>query len=411
QVCHRLWPTRLLGRLPDQHKDLVAACRAYERLIEVYYFGGEMPLSMYSAVSLLNLAEAAGALPGIAVGNSLLGAIFGFIPLRSIAEAYLHRALESVQKFDDIEARLLTLIGVGYYYAGVGNWERFRAAFDEVVRISMQFGHRRRLVDGFNSLMYLRLFKGEFPAAGQLADTLRESVKHLHDPRYRVFALAGETYSDMHAGKFDEALSLLEEAHHILTTHTEIGDKDQKIEVSGLLSVAHLRRAEFDQALELAQQAISLTGKSSPSAYHTFSGYAGPAEVYLTLWEAQYPLPSLANFAAKACKILNRFARIFPIGKPRFWLSQGRYYWLSGKPSQARKAWQKGLALATQLAMPYEQALAHYEIGRHLDKTDPDRQQHLGRAGEILTQCGENYYRVLVQELLASAKRQEESRS
>jgi tetratricopeptide (TPR) repeat protein len=366
---------------------------------------------MYSAVCLLNVAEATGSLPAMAVGNSLLGAIFGFIPLRSTAEAYLHRALELVQKFDDIEARLLTLIGVGYYYAGVGNWQRFRDAFDEVVRISMQFGHRRRLVDGFNCLMYLRLFNGEFASAGQLADTLRESVKHLHDPRYRVFALAGETYCHLHAGKFDEALGLLKEAQHILATHTEIGDQDQKIEICGLLTVAHLRREEFDQALELAQQATALTGKSSPSAFHTFSGYAGPAEVYLSLWEAQYAVPDLANLTAKACKILSCFARIFPIGKPRFWLSQGRYYWLSGKPVQARKAWQKGLALAMQLAMPYEQALAHYEIGRHLEENDPDRQQHLGQAEEILTQCGENYYRVLVQELLALAKRHEDSRS
>src|SRR5262245_30533576 len=96
---------------------------------------------------------------------------------------------------------------------------------------------------------------------------------------------------------------------------------------------------------------------------------------------------SLSKLAAKACKILSRFVRIFPIGKPRFWLSQGRYYWLGGKPSQARQAWQKGLTIATQLAMPYEQALAHYEIGRHLEENDPDRQKHLGRAGEILTQC------------------------
>jgi len=35
--------------------------------------------------------------------------------------------------------------------------------------------------------------------------------------------------------------------------------------------------------------------------------------------------------------------------------------------------------------MPYEQGLAHYEIGRHLDPNDPDRAVHLDAARDLFT--------------------------
>jgi hypothetical protein len=41
--------------------------------------------------------------------------------------------------------------------------------------------------------------------------------------------------------------------------------------------------------------------------------------------------------------------------------------------------------------MPYEEGLAHYEIGRHLLSGDPARQEHLAYAAEILARVGAAY--------------------
>ncbi len=86
---------------------------------------------------------------------------------------------------------------------------------------------------------------------------------------------------------------------------------------------------------------------------------------------------------------MRQFGRVFRIGRPRAWLLQGRYDWLAGKPSKARKAWQKSLAAAERLAMPYDQGLAHYEIGRHI--TGTERQHHLTRAHAIFAHLGATY--------------------
>jgi hypothetical protein len=73
----------------------------------------------------------------------------------------------------------------------------------------------------------------------------------------------------------------------------------------------------------------------------------------------------LKKLARAACKSLHRCARLFPVAQPRAWLWQGVYKWLDGKPVRARLAWGQSLAAAQRLGMPYDEALALYEIGRH----------------------------------------------
>mgnify|MGYP003291721007 CR=1 FL=1 len=89
--------------------------------------------------------------------------------------------------------------------------------------------------------------------------------------------------------------------------------------------------------------------------------------------------------ARRACWVTRRYARLYPVGQPRAQLWNGLYAWLQGKRGVARRAWSKSLAYAQRLVMPYEEGLAHYEIGRHLDPSDPARREHLTRACEIFT--------------------------
>ena len=47
--------------------------------------------------------------------------------------------------------------------------------------------------------------------------------------------------------------------------------------------------------------------------------------------------------------------------------------------------WRRSLAAAVQLEMTYEQALAHYEIGRHLATDEAKCTEHLERAIDIFS--------------------------
>ena len=104
-----------------------------------------------------------------------------------------------------------------------------------------------------------------------------------------------------------------------------------------------------------------------------------------------HDVPNLKSNAGQTCHILRQYARAFPIGQPRAWLWQGLYYGLSGQPGQAQAAWRKSLAAAERLSMPYEQAQALYEMGRHLPANDPKRQVYLSRAAQIFSQLEAKY--------------------
>ena len=142
-------------------------------------------------------------------------------------------------------------------------------------------------------------------------------------------------------------------------------------------------RGERQAALAAADEAMLITGLSRPTSFGTYLGYVEPAEVYLTLWEAGGAARDTRTRAEQALGQLKRYAGVFPIGRPRSALLEGRRLWLLGNRDAAIRSWQLGLAQATKLSMRYEQGLAEYEIGRHLAADDPARPGHLQAAADI----------------------------
>jgi len=150
----------------------------------------------------------------------------------------------------------------------------------------------------------------------------------------------------------------------------------------------YLQQKEYQEAAGMAQRLEDLLTRLPMVQIDCLLRFAILAEARLTLWELGYPTPAGARLANRACKNLERYARTFPIGRPRAWLRRGQYLWLSGKRAQAHQLWRKSLATAQELAMPYEQGLAHYQIGRHLDAGDPERQAHLQQAIDLFSRLG-----------------------
>jgi hypothetical protein len=167
------------------------------------------------------------------------------------------------------------------------------------------------------------------------------------------------------------------------------GSRADEIFASGTLALAYLRRQDEEQARLAAQQAANLVAQSQPIALHILEGYAGVAEVYLSLWGAGDR--AAVRPARQACAAFRRFARAFPIARPRAWLCEGLAAQLAGHQRRALAAWRRSLVLAERLAMPYEQGRAHYEIGRHLPASHPSGQAHLIRATEIFRDIGAPY--------------------
>ncbi|MCB9102211.1 MAG: AAA family ATPase [Anaerolineales bacterium] len=406
---------------------LLEAARAYEGLTAVYYFANKPVTILFAALLSLNLAETAGPSPELARGYALVGVIIGFVPIHRLAEAYCRKALKMARALDNLSARAWVFLLTGIYHAGVGHWSRAQNLLEQVIDIAERLGDRSRWDDGVGNLAMIHFFRGDFERCDRLHADVLASAERRRDTHNQAWAMRGKVYVHLRRGEFDPALAALDTLQSLLRQDQQLVDEALTIDLHGMLAVVHLRRAEIEPALAAAKTGAALIAKASPSSFLSLPGYAGIAETYLSLWEREmvdrlgfemqtinlsqiqkgrirgYKSP-YKNAARRACRALRKYAKVFPIGQPRANLWQGRFEWLSGRLLLAGELWRRSLALAEQYQMPYDQGLAHYEIGRHLPLDDPIRTQHLLQAERLFLDLGATYDFERVREALEESQ-------
>jgi tetratricopeptide (TPR) repeat protein len=396
QTRHRLGLARLGRPMSEaQRHDLVAVCRAYERLAEAAYYGGETLLPLYSSIRILNEAELSGSEPEIARGLAGTGALFGFVPLPRIAEGYVRRALAALDGVDDLTTHEIVGIVAGFYHIGAGHWDEARQQLTTVRRIARRLGDRRRLEDAIVNLAEIEYLTGQFAAAAGLANELTSLARARGDRRFEAEGLAVAAYCAWQRGDSDAALQALARLRDVAGETTGLHG-ELRIKYHGMLALMHLGWNEEALAIAASEEAMQLTEGRRATYFATYLGYVGPATVYVELWEKSHGTRDLSERVTVALDRLARFNQVFPIGRPRQATLRGTRSWLMGRRDEALHAWRRGLKLAAELAMPFEEGLAHLELGRHLDGQDADRARHLGAARDIFTrlEAGEALRRV-----------------
>ncbi|HKG18756.1 MAG TPA: hypothetical protein VKB00_03380, partial [Candidatus Limnocylindrales bacterium] len=104
-----------------------------------------------------------------------------------------------------------------------------------------------------------------------------------------------------------------------------------------------------------------------------------------SLWERDLAPADVRARTAEAMNRMGQYAAVFPVGRPRARTLEGRHAWLLGRREAAFRSWRRALAGAQELSMVYEEGLAHYEIGRHLDLNDGSRDGHFDDARSIFS--------------------------
>jgi tetratricopeptide (TPR) repeat protein len=391
QLSHRLLPATFVERSSDERVSFLEGARAYQRLMETYWFVNETLPLIHAGIRALNLAERAGPSPELARAYAVMSISAGSIPQHSLAEMYRRRALQTAQRVNQLQALAYALFYPSVYAIGAAKWAQIEDDLQRAAKLFERVGDRRILGDTLTVLGMSALYQGEFERAiRQFTDVYMAGLRH-DNSQHQVWGLIGKAEGVFRRGHIDEAASRLES---VLALLAENPDRAEELRSQGLLAVVCLRQGEMILAQHAADRAAFLVAQLwAPTAHYLLEGYAGVAEVYLTLWEAKRDLAAaerkaLVKSVHQACKALRKFSRVFPIGQPRAWLWRGVYEWLAGKPRKAHKAWQKSLAAAERLGMPYEKGLAHYEVGRRLGVDEPGCQEHLTRACEIFTQLG-----------------------
>ncbi len=395
QILHRTWPGRFVGRLRGSTDAQLEAVAAYLNLAEIAVSANERIPTIHASISALNLAESTETSPQLAVAYSNACFIAGLVPLRSLAEAYSQNALDIVQNSDHLSIKGLVLCNIGVYQTGHGQWRSTLSFIEENIEIADRFGDWRLWVSSISMFSNVMYYQGDFAGSKEFWSDVYVVAGQRDDVQQQSWALAWRAVNLLRLapmGYVEKAITALKMALDL-----QIKNIDPACEIfcTGVLAVAYLRHRKPHQARQAADKTADLIAQLPPTVHQVFEGYAGVAEVYLSLWQAIADQPFSSEQKAfvkpveRACKAMHRYARVFPIGQPRVWLYQGWYDWLVDKPDKAHKAWLKSLAYARQLEMPYEEGLAHYEIGRH-SKGDV-RLKHLKQAADIFEHLGGMY--------------------
>jgi len=388
--------------LPDQPRDerLSNLALAYERAAQIYVLTNNSIMSVFMSLSMLNMAQHSDSSPELARAYVNVGFIMGVIPYHKWADAYHQCAWEVAQEVQDPSALAWVLEIRSMYRIGVCRWDEAYESLTRGMEITEQIGDLRKRDECRGLRTVIDHHQGRFQKDRETSDVIYASARARGDDYIRTTTLLRKTEGVLRLaeeGYTAEAGELLKEVRSLLKDTTGI---EIEIQTFGLTALTALRAGDRQQACEFVDKALERTQKSRPALCYTMEGYASVAEIYLTLWAESPQDRDLAQRAHRATRALVRYSRVFVHARPRAWLWQGVYDWMSGKPDSAQKNWALSLAEAQKLNMIYEQALTHYEWGHHLPANDPSRRDHLMQARQIFDPLQARFDLERVQKLL-----------
>jgi eukaryotic-like serine/threonine-protein kinase len=407
QIAHRIRPSLFVAKSSQRQELSLELCRNYIQLLKVYTFNNLFLPITHADLAGLNLGEVAGPSPELANCYASFCPLMGILGLRSVARFYSELSQKVAQPFigdpGNLSTLSLTYSTLGWYATGDCDWVNADALLRRSIDMALEVGNRRPWGEALATRVFLLSMSSRYDEALQLtAELIPEAIKN-DDPNIYLSALLPQIVLMVRQGKLADALPLLDE----VKTRVQRGvGTATVIWAYGILALVYLRRGSLQDARQAAELALAAMRNSQPVSHWTIEGIAGVVETYMALWQkAAQPdeQKTLETSARQALKYLNGLARFFPIARPRSLLWRGVYKAASGQVPAAQKLWQKGLAQAEHLQMPYEVALFSFQLGKHLDASDPERKELLSKARSSFERLGAAYDLEQVQSIERSA--------
>ncbi|MGW3807415.1 ATP-binding protein [Micromonospora sp. NPDC005113] len=379
-------------------------------IAEVYWVLNEHFPILAASISSLNDAERAGDLDLIVRAQAGLGMTVGTLGLRQLAGRHLRAASAAVERTDDpLTACWVGIVG-GLHWTGVGDWAAVEAGADRVLKLRRRTPMHRWADEVLLITAVTRYLTARYSQAAAAAVEAMASGRDRRDPIVHLWGLLVLIETALRANPDDAALAgWSEEAAQLLPAAARI-DAARLHVATARQHLAAGRRADAWQAIRTADH---LMGLHQSFEQYAIEAHAGVPEVCLTLLEqagsrenpaggADEPDPAhLRATTAVALRRLHRYARTFPMARPRALICLGWHRWLDGRAGAARRAWVRAVREAERRGMPYELARAHHELGRHLASGQRStlgltRAEHLDRAiaGFDAAGCGADLRRV-----------------
>jgi tetratricopeptide (TPR) repeat protein len=373
------------------------ASLAHQRLAQIHYFSNEIGIGTNRALCSLNLAEMTRDSPGLARSYANMCLVAGLIRLHPLAEHYAKLAEATARHTRHLPALAYALNVCSMYFLGAGSWGKVSESARECIQASERLGDMRLLGESITVQAMLSCFMCEFAASREAFERLLTVGRQSNNLLHQAWAWCGLGECVYRQGELEEAIEHIRQAVALLAGKN---NRTEEIRALGLLAIAHWQSAQTRQALENAHQALQRIAQSTRATVSSLEGIAGAAEVLLLHSFSPTASDEDRRAALKIERELNRFAKVYPIGRPRALRLAGLRCWFLNRPRKAVQRWKRSLQIARDLALPLDIGLALYEVGRHLRPDSPQRRDRLVEAAAVFDKIGSMQCLSLVVEAL-----------
>jgi len=251
---------------------------------------------------------------------------------------------------------------------GIGRWEQAVTQYAEGRQLAKDSGDDRHWSALTASVNIVHLLKANHQSALEEYEALRVVGEHANDRQTIAWAAGGAARVYFRTGEMALMQTHTQRAYEMLDACTVANQLD----IFSQKALIALHNNDEKAAWEHLQRCVPLLHRPTQVTLYTPSMQLAFAA--LDYWRRSQN--SQAQSVVKsALRFSQGFARIFPVGKPASTFLLGLNHHLNGDNKKAVKRWHEAMTAATQLGMPYEQALAGHGLASINELTPQQRGQ------------------------------------
>lgn len=323
---------------------LMAATRAYQRLVETYWFMNRPDRMLGAALSAVDICEPVGATPDLARAYGTLALAASGLRFDDTADRYAALALATAEgseaPLSEAYVRFLACV----YRVGHGRFDEVEADLDIAIPMLERAQDFRILGDANAVRGLVHLYRGRFAMALEQFERVIRAGQRRGNDQHVVWGRLGAGEANLRLAEPKRARREVLAAFKTLERFPSVAEIAR---ARGLLAHIELALGRGDAADEACERALrELKALGAPTAHYLLESYASVVEVQLALGLAP----------RRALRLMRRYAQTFPVGEPRLAWLESEVLKRRGRTAAAQHRAAEGLRAARALGMAFDAA-------------------------------------------------------
>ena len=331
---------------------------------ETAYYLGDIRTILSANVTAIALATDAGLPPAArARAFAFLGYLAGMLRLAPVARMAFRAGRSTGNPGLDGRPSAYSCAAEAVWHLSFGRWHEARVLLDAAWQHASSPPEPHQLEIIITLLALADYFEGDDLACSKRFDELGSRARARDNALHEAWSLYGKAEAMLLQNELDGMNALLSDAERLLE---KLADRQSNLICIGLRAQMHYRLGDHSAAFQCTRIGTLAAKQLAANNFSALEGFAGPAEVAWRLAEGMRESdansPEVHALANVAMSQLRRFARVHPIGLPRYLLCSGLKARTQGELDLAKRLFLRGVHAAQAQKMPAEERRLAFEL-------------------------------------------------